>query len=84
MYTAGDIEKVLAMVESPANGLCFGTGSLSVRADNDLPAIVRRFAPRINAVHFRRTQRLPGGLPLRGRPPSRLGQQARGDAGVAG
>jgi len=59
--TAGDIEELLAMVESPANGLCFCTGSLSVRAENDLPAMVRRFAPRINAVHLRSTQRLPGG-----------------------
>lgn len=59
--TAGDIEELLAMVVSPANGLCFCTGSLSVRAENDLPAMVRRFAPRINAVHLRSTQRLPGG-----------------------
>ncbi|HSV16138.1 MAG TPA: mannonate dehydratase [Tepidisphaeraceae bacterium] len=59
--TASDIDSILNMVDSPANGLCFCTGSLSVRSDNDLPAMVRRFAPRIHAAHLRSTQRLPDG-----------------------
>ncbi len=46
--TAADIDELFAMVDSPANGLCFCSGSLSARTDNDLPAMVRRFAPRIN------------------------------------
>ena len=61
LSTAQDVEDLLRMVDSPANGLCFCTGSFSVRADNDLPAMVRRFAPRIHAVHLRSTQRLPDG-----------------------
>jgi mannonate dehydratase len=59
--TGEDLRTVLAMVESPANGLCFCTGSLGVRADNDLPDLVRRFGPRIHAVHLRSVEREPGG-----------------------
>lgn len=59
--TAADIEAVFKMVDRPANGLCFCTGSFSARADNDLPAMVRRFAPRIHATHLRSTQRMPDG-----------------------
>jgi mannonate dehydratase len=59
--TASDIEAIFKMADSPANGLCFCAGSFSARADNDLPGIVRRFAPRIHAVHLRSTQRMPDG-----------------------
>ena len=59
--TAADVSAIFKMADSPSNGLCFCTGSLSVRADNDLPAMVRQFAPRIHAVHLRSTQRLPDG-----------------------
>lgn len=59
--TTADIEAILKMADSPANGVCFCTGSFSARADNDLPAMVRRFAPRIHAAHLRSTQRLPDG-----------------------
>ncbi len=58
---ASDIEAIFKMADSPANGLCFCTGSFSARGDNDLPAMVREFAPRIHAVHLRSTQRLPDG-----------------------
>jgi len=59
--TAGDIEAIFKMVESQSNGLCFCTGSFSARADNDLPLMVRKFAPRIHTVHLRSTQLLPDG-----------------------
>lgn len=59
--TEGDLRAVLEMVESPANGLCFCTGSLSVRIDNDLPGIVRRWGSRIHAIHLRSVQREAGG-----------------------
>ena len=57
LSTASDAATLLKSVDIPANGLCFCTGSFSVRPDNDLPAMVRQFAPRINAVHLRSTQR---------------------------
>lgn len=59
--TAEDVRAILAMADSPANGLCFCTGSFSARPDNDLPAMCKAFASRINAVHLRSTQRLPDG-----------------------
>ncbi|KAB0678835.1 mannonate dehydratase [Aureimonas leprariae] len=55
--TAADFAALFDAVPSPANGLCFCTGSLGVRADNDLPAIVRRFASRIHFAHLRATLR---------------------------
>jgi len=53
--THPDIEAIMALADSPAHGLCFCSGSFSARRDNDLPALVRRFAPRIHAVHLRAT-----------------------------
>ncbi len=59
--TAQDIRRVFKMAGSESNGVCFCTGSLSARAGNDLPAMLREFAPRLHAVHLRSTQRMPDG-----------------------
>jgi mannonate dehydratase len=59
--TEAQIQSLLARVDSPANGICFCTGSLSARPDNDLPAMFREFASRIHVLHLRSTQRLPDG-----------------------
>ena len=59
--TAPQVESLLRRVDSPANGLCFCTGSFSAAPSNDVPAMFRQFASRINAVHLRNTQRLPDG-----------------------
>jgi mannonate dehydratase len=54
--TAADLQKIFDSVPSPRNGLCFCTGSLGVRSDNDLPAMVRQFGERINFIHLRNVQ----------------------------
>lgn len=59
--TAQDLVEVTRMADSPANGVCYCTGSLSARADNDLPGIVRQLGSRIHAVHLRSVQRNPDG-----------------------
>ena len=55
--TAQDYQAIFDAVKSPANGMCFCTGSLGVRADNDLVAMVKQFADRIHFVHLRATLR---------------------------
>jgi mannonate dehydratase len=55
--TARQLEKIFASVPSPNNGLCFCTGSLGVRPDNNLPEMVKQFADRINFLHLRSTKR---------------------------
>ena len=59
--TAAHLDAIIAMADSPSNGICFCTGSLGARPDNDLPAMVRSFAPRIHAAHLRSTQLNPDG-----------------------
>jgi mannonate dehydratase len=59
--TAADYQALFDAVPSKANGICFCTGSLGVRPDNDLPAIARQFAPRIAFAHLRSTKREPDG-----------------------
>jgi len=58
--TEADYAALFEAVPSAANGMCFCTGSLGVRPDNDLVAIANRFAERIHFVHLRATKRDAG------------------------
>jgi len=55
--TQTDMQWILDEVPSPANGVTLCTGSLGVRPDNDVPSMVRAFAPRIYFAHLRSTRR---------------------------
>ena len=54
--TAADARRILSQTPSINNGLTFCTGSYGVRADNDLPAMVREFGHRIHFLHLRSTR----------------------------
>jgi mannonate dehydratase len=52
-----DVEKILGVIDSPANGLTLCTGSFGAGYHNDLVAMAKRFAERINFVHLRNVTR---------------------------
>ena len=60
--TADDYQALFDAVPSKANGICLCTGSLGVRAENNLPAMAERFGPRVAFAHLRATKREADGL----------------------
>jgi mannonate dehydratase len=55
--TEQDARELLAAAPSPANGLCFCTGSYGVRPDNDLTGMIQRLGDHIHFLHLRATKR---------------------------
>ncbi len=55
--TEADLARLMAACDLTANGITFCTGSLGIRPDNDLPAMIRRFGERIHFIHLRTTKR---------------------------
>ena len=51
-----DIRSLLAISDSPANGICFCAGSFSAREDNDVVAMFKECADRVGFLHLRSTQ----------------------------
>jgi mannonate dehydratase len=52
-----DLEQIIKVIDSPANGLTVCTGSLGAGFNNDLVDIVQSVAKRINFVHLRNVSR---------------------------
>ena len=55
--TESDAQQLLDAAPSPANGLCFCTGSFGARPDNDLTGMVKRLGNHIHFLHLRNTKR---------------------------
>ena len=55
--TVDDFRWILEAFPSASNGITFCTGSLGVRADNNLPEMIREFGNRIHFLHLRNLKR---------------------------
>lgn len=55
--TAQDVLDLLGAAPSPANGLCFCTGSFGARADNELLTMLQAFGDHVHFLHLRNTKR---------------------------
>ena len=56
MSTETDAKEMIDAVPSPANGLCFCTGSYGAREDNDIVGMVKRLGNHIHFLHLRNTK----------------------------
>ena len=55
--TADDLARLFKHNASPANGVTLCVGTFGSRPDNDLPAMVKQFGPRIHFAHLRGVSR---------------------------
>lgn len=55
--TESDLKELLSCADSPSNGFTMCTGSYGVRADNDLPGMIRRLGDKMHFIHLRSTKR---------------------------
>ncbi len=55
--TEQDTADLLNAAPSPANGLCFCTGSYGARPDNNLVTMLKRFGDHVYFLHLRNTKR---------------------------
>lgn len=55
--SAEDYQALFDAVPSPANGMCYCTGSLGASPANDLVQMAKDFAPRIHFAHLRSVKR---------------------------
>ncbi len=53
--TEKDLTEIIEAAPSTVNGLCFCTGSLGVRKENDLPAMIKRLGAHVHFLHLRNT-----------------------------
>lgn len=55
--TEQDASDIINCIVSPANGLCFCTGSYGAREDNDIVKMLKRFGDNVHFLHLRNTKR---------------------------
>lgn len=55
--TEKDLEELLNASPEQSNGLCFCTGSLGARPDNNILHMLKRFGDRVHFLHLRNTKR---------------------------
>ncbi len=58
---ADDLKALQAMCKSPANGICFCSGSFSGRVDNDIVQMFKDNASRVGFLHLRSTAHVGNG-----------------------
>lgn len=56
---AANIRRLLKLVDDPANGLTFCTGSLGASENNNIPAMLEEFLDRSHFIHIRNVKRYP-------------------------
>ena len=59
-HSQAGFDKIIALHDSPANGICLCTGSLGSNPDNDIPSMIRHFGEmnRVPCLHIRNIKQL--------------------------